>query len=125
MKYLRWAIVALVLIAPLASSAADSLVTYRVTPQPWVLTSPGATPADRWFGAYHKKENTAALIARAYKALKIPEGNIRVFTLEAGRAVGDNPYHLSMVGNATTPRERDGSPSYGNDWRFLLGRSAP
>jgi hypothetical protein len=90
---------------------------------PWVLTGPGATPADRWFGAYHKKENTAALIARAYKALKIPEGNIRVFTLEASRVVGDNPYHLSVVGNGTTPREGDGAPSYADDWRFLLGPS--
>jgi predicted esterase len=90
---------------------------------PWVLAGPGATPVDRWFGAYHQKENTATLIARAYQALHIPAAHIRVFTLEPGRVLGDNPYHLSVVGNGTTPRERDGSPSYANDWRFLLGSS--
>jgi hypothetical protein len=90
---------------------------------PWMLTGPGATPADLWFGAYHKKENTSALIARAYKALKIPDAHIRVFTLEPGRVVGDNPYHLSVIGNGTTPRDGNGQPSYADDWRFLLGRS--
>lgn len=90
---------------------------------PWVFAGPGATPDDRWFGAYHKRENTAALIARAYKALKIPEPHIRVFTLEPGRILGENPYHLSVVGNGATPRERDGSPSYADEWRFLLGPS--
>jgi pimeloyl-ACP methyl ester carboxylesterase len=90
---------------------------------PWVLGGPGATPVDRWFGAYHRKENTAALIARAYKALKIPQRNIRVLTLEPGRVAGNNPYHLSVVGNGTTPRKADGSPSYADDWRVLLGAS--
>ena len=91
---------------------------------PWILTGPGVTPADAWFGAYHRKENTSDLIARAYKALKIPERNIRVFTLEPSRVVGENPYHLSMVGNGTTPRN-NGAPAYADDWRFLIGTSRP
>jgi hypothetical protein len=90
---------------------------------PWILTGSGATPADAWFGSYHRKENTAALIARAYKALGIPEKHIRVLTSEPSRAVGDNPYHLSVVANGTTPRDGSGSPSYADDWRFLLGPS--
>jgi len=90
---------------------------------PWVLAGPGATPAGLWFAAYHKKERTAALIASAYKALRIPAANIRVFTLEPGRFAGDNPYHLSVVGNGTTPRSGSGLPSYADDWRFLLGSS--
>jgi hypothetical protein len=90
---------------------------------PWVLTGPGATPADLWFAAYHQKESTAALIASAYKALRIPGTNIRVFTLEPDRFAGDNPYHLSVVGNGTTPRDGRGLPSYADDWRFLLGSS--
>jgi hypothetical protein len=90
---------------------------------PWVLAGPGATPPDRWFGAYHQKENTAALIAQAYKALKIPEAHIRVFTLEPAHVVGTNPYHLSVVGNGMTPRDGNGDPSYAEDWRFLLGLS--
>ena len=90
---------------------------------PWVLTGPGATPAGLWFAAYHKKERTAALIASAYKGLRIPAANIRVFTLEPGRFAGDNPYHVSVVGNGTTPRSSSGLPSYADDWRFLLGSS--
>jgi pimeloyl-ACP methyl ester carboxylesterase len=88
---------------------------------PWILDGSGVTPADAWFGAYHQKENTAALIARAYKALRIPDAHIRVLRLEPSRVVGDNPFHLSVVGNGTTPRDGNGSPSYADDWRFLLG----
>jgi predicted esterase len=88
---------------------------------PWVAAGPGATPAERWFGAYHKKENTAALIARAYRALKIADANIRVMTREPSRVVGENPYHVSMVGNGATPRQANGSPAYTDDWRFLVG----
>jgi predicted esterase len=88
---------------------------------PWITVGPGATPPDRWFAAYHKKENTADLIARAYSALKIPAAHIRMFTLEPGLRTGLNPYHLSMLGSATTPRDRNGSPAYADDWRFLVG----
>ncbi len=87
---------------------------------PWI-NGTGVTPADRWFGAYHKKENTAALIARAYQALKIPPAHIRVFTLEPSKLIGDNPYHLSMVGNGTTPHDASGAPAYAADWAFLVG----
>jgi acetyl esterase/lipase len=90
---------------------------------PWVLEGPGVTPSDRWFGAYHKRENTAAEIARAYKGLKIPDGHVRAFALEPARAIGENPNHLSVVGNATTPRDPEGTPAYASDWRFLLGPS--
>jgi pimeloyl-ACP methyl ester carboxylesterase len=89
----------------------------------WVLKGSGATPPERWFGAYHKKENTANLIAEAYRALHVPQQNIRVFTLPPARMVGDNPYHLRMVGNGATPRAPDGSPAYASEWRFLTGTS--
>jgi hypothetical protein len=91
---------------------------------PWILDGPGATPADVWFGAYHKKENTAPLIASAYKALRIPREHIRVLMLEPGRSFGPNPYHLSVVVSSLTPRDAGGQPSYAGDWRFLLGRGA-
>ncbi len=90
---------------------------------PWIGAGPGATPADCWFGAYHRKENAAELVARAYQALRVPEAHTRVLTLEPERGIGDNPYHLSVVGNGTTPRAADGSPAYSEDWRFLLGPS--
>ncbi len=89
---------------------------------PWITDGPGATPADLWFGAYHKKENTADLIARSYAALKIPPAHIRVFALEPAKIIGANPYHLSMVGEAATPRAPDGTPAYTPNWLFLIGR---
>jgi pimeloyl-ACP methyl ester carboxylesterase len=87
---------------------------------PWILAGPGVTPPDAWFAAYHKKENTADLLAESYKALRIPREHIRVFTLEPSRVVGPNPYHLSMVGNGATPRDKGGTPLYADEWRFLL-----
>jgi pimeloyl-ACP methyl ester carboxylesterase len=92
---------------------------------PWVDAGPGATPLDLWFGAYHARENTASLIARAYSALKIPSGNIRVFKLEPKRVIGPNPYHLSMVGNLATPRDAQDAPAYAGEWRFLIGSPKP
>ena len=105
----------------LFSSPWDSFGHGRLAP--WVLKGSGATPQERWFGAYHKNENTAGLIADAYMALHVPQQNIRVFTLAPFRMMGPNPYHLSMVGNGTTPRATDGTPAYADDWRFLIGPS--
>jgi hypothetical protein len=90
---------------------------------PWVLAGPGKTPADVWFASYHAKENTAKFIVDAYRALRIPDSHIRVFTLEPARKTGDNPYHASELGNLGTPRDRSGAPAYAEDWRFLAGRS--
>jgi pimeloyl-ACP methyl ester carboxylesterase len=90
---------------------------------PWVRDGNGVTPRERWFGAVHEKENTAALIAQEYLALKIPEANARVLKLEPAFVTGPNPYHLSIVGNRTTPRDAAGLPAYANDWRFLVGTS--
>lgn len=59
---------------------------------PW-LSRASATPMDRWFGGYHGKENTAALLARTYAALRIPPANIRVWTTEPAALNGPNPYH--------------------------------
>lgn len=88
---------------------------------PWVTRGPGATPPDRWYGAFHRNENTAELIQRAYAALHVPSDHIRVLTLEPATKVGDNPYHPSVVGNAVTPRLANGTPAYLEEWRTLLG----
>ena len=46
---------------------------------PWVRRGHGATPAERWYAAYHRNENTADVIARAYAALQIPMlGDVRL-----------------------------------------------
>jgi hypothetical protein len=88
---------------------------------PWVTHGSGETPADRWYAAYHRNEETADIIARAYSALRIPRDHIHVFTLPPARAVSGNPNHPSVVGNAATPRLADGSPAYAAEWRAMLG----
>jgi pimeloyl-ACP methyl ester carboxylesterase len=90
---------------------------------PWVSAGSGATSSDLWFGAYHEKENTASLIARAYDALKIPAAHVRVFKLEPARFNGPNPYHLSVVGNGATPKDTAGVAAYADEWRVLVGSS--
>jgi hypothetical protein len=83
-------------------------------PAPW-LSMPSATPVDRWYAEYHRRENTAALIAQAYAALKIPADHIRVFDhdIPAGLRLGNspNPFHVSTI--------RD--EAYAADWREMFG----
>jgi hypothetical protein len=81
---------------------------------PW-LADASATPLNRWFAAFHKRENTADLIAQAYKALKIPTDHIRVFDLDlpANQGSGNNPYHVSTIRQV----------SYTPQWQFLFGAS--
>jgi acetyl esterase/lipase len=93
----------------------------RRTLAPWVTRGTGATPAERWFGAYHEKELTADVIARAYAALGIPSSHIHVFTMEPRIVASANPYHPSGVANGSTPRQPNGTPAYLDDWRAMLG----
>jgi predicted esterase len=83
---------------------------------PWLI-EPSATPPERWFAEYHKRERTAALIAQAYAALQIPANNLQVFDRdlppEAGRSRGDNPFHGSTIH----------VPAYASQWRLLFGES--
>jgi predicted esterase len=85
---------------------------------PW-LQNPGATPPERWYGVYHRDENTAALLAQAYVRLGIPADHIRVLDLDSGRLTAAspaaNPYHTLGI--------RD--PRMAEDWRWLFGRGAP
>ncbi|MGH3426134.1 MAG: BPSS1187 family protein [Mycobacteriales bacterium] len=82
---------------------------------PWI-SGPSATPPDRWFAEYHRRENHSMLISRAYRALGIPPDHIRVFNLDLptelqGRK--DNPYHGSTIR----------VPAYAPQWTFLFGHS--
>ncbi|MCF8534224.1 MAG: tetratricopeptide repeat protein, partial [Reyranella sp.] len=83
---------------------------------PW-LSGPSKTPLQRWYAGYHEKEDTAALIARAYAALRIPPDHIRVFKrdlpVSPQVARRKNLYH----GQGLT------SPAYVQDRAFFLGRS--
>ena len=61
--------------------------------------------------------SAAKVLAADYKALGIPEANLRVFNLDlaAGSTRGSepNPFHASTVLN----------PGYADDWRFLFGKA--
>jgi hypothetical protein len=81
---------------------------------PWI-SEPSATPPDRWFAEYHRRENTAAELARAYRALQIPADHIRVFDLDLPKDLkinSNNPYHGSTVH----------IPAYSPEWQFLFGK---
>jgi acetyl esterase/lipase len=88
---------------------------------PWLTHGSGATPSERWYAAYHRNENTADLIERAYSALRIPRDHIHVFTLAPAAILSANPNHLSVVTNGATPRKADGTPAYLEEWRAMLG----
>lgn len=82
---------------------------------PW-LSEASATPPERWFAEVHKREHTAGLIVRAYKALQIPPENILVFNLDIPPGVhthSDNPFHTTTVK----------LPGYEPQWRVLFGHS--
>jgi len=86
-------------------------------PAPW-LSWPSATPQDRWQAEYHRREDTAPLIAAAYAALAIPAGNIRIFDRDLPHdpsTRGRNPYHGSTI------QDR----GYAPQWRAMLGRGVP
>jgi hypothetical protein len=83
---------------------------------PWI-SEPSVTPPERWFAEYHRRENAADLIARAYVVLRIPAEHVRIFDLDIPshhRVRGsNNPYHSSTIR----------VPEYAPEWRFLFGHS--
>lgn len=87
---------------------------------PWITDGKSATPQERWYAAYHKKEREASALKRAYQVLHIERDHLLMMTLEPKRMIGNNPYHVSMVGLAT-PMDTDGKPAYAPQWSFMLG----
>jgi hypothetical protein len=81
------------------------------TPAQW-LGLPSATPADRWFGEYHARETTAALIRNAYAALQIPADHIHVFTQDPTSGFHGNAYDAGAI------RDR----RYEADWMVMFGK---
>ncbi len=88
--------------AVLFSSPWDSYGAPPVLAQ-W-LSRPSATPPALWFGGYHGRENTAALLARAYAALRIPADHLRVWTAEPESLNGPNPYHGVGISRFNPPQ---------------------
>jgi hypothetical protein len=79
------------------------------------ISAPSATPARRWYALYHRREDSAELIARAYVALAIPASHIRILDLDLSpdlKRTGDNPFHRSTVRMT----------AYSEDWAFLYGK---
>ncbi|HEY6455756.1 MAG TPA: hypothetical protein VIY90_10805 [Steroidobacteraceae bacterium] len=98
----------------LFSSPEDYLEPSRAL-APWI-SGPSATPPERWFAEYHRRENHAMLISRAYATLGIPPNHIRVFNLDLPTVLqgrGDNPYHGSTIRVS----------GYAPQWIFLFGHS--
>jgi len=87
---------------------------------PWVRGS-GATPVERWYGVFHRREAQAAQIARAYSALGIPSSHVRAFDLDPAPRAPEGAFHPSVVGNGPTPRLADGTPAYLPEWLWMLG----
>ncbi len=82
---------------------------------PWI-SAPSATPPERWYGAYNRREQTADLLARSYRALGIPADHVRVLGLDlppGARPNGPNPYHGQGIHD----------PRYAPEWRFLYGEA--
>jgi hypothetical protein len=83
---------------------------------PW-LSEPSATPPDRWFAEYHKREQTARLISRAYRLLRIPRDHILVFDQDIPEDLRNrdaaNPFHGSTIR----------ASGYRPQWRLMFGRS--
>lgn len=115
--------------AGMAAYIAKSVKVRRVVlfSSPWDFTQPGrklapwiagpsATPPERWFAEYHKRELTADLLAQSYQLLGIPPSQVLVFDRDLpGNGGGSpNPYHGSTV--------RD--PGYAAQWRVLYGKAA-
>jgi hypothetical protein len=80
---------------------------------PW-LSKSSATEPVRWFASFHKREDTAAEISRAYQELRIPREHVRIFNLDLQSSIGTrarNPFHVSTVRNA----------AYEEDWLSMFG----
>jgi hypothetical protein len=81
---------------------------------PWMSDS-SSTPPERWFAEYHQRENTADLIAQAYRKLKIPANHVAVFNLDVpDGGKGPNPFHPSTVH----------LPGYEPQWKWLYGQAS-
>ena len=83
------------------------------TPSPW-LSQPSATPPERWYAEYHKREKTADAIQKAYAALAIPADHILVFDRDLQSAdppKGRNPFHPSTIRDL----------GYAPQWRQMFG----
>jgi hypothetical protein len=79
---------------------------------PWILAA-SATPADRWYGAYHQP----------YEALGLEASHVRVFDRDPEKSCQTNCNHSSTASDRATPLAQAGFPAYSEDWAFLIGQA--
>ena len=85
-------------------------------PAPW-LSTPAATPVDRWYASYHAREKTVPLVRAAYRALRIPADHIHVLNQDlppGANPNGPNPFHGNTIRDVR----------YVGDWRAMFGNAA-
>ena len=98
------------------SSPLDKLGARGAPLAPW-LSSPSATPPERWYAERNAREPFNADLIRSYPALGIPPDHIKVFSLDLPPgANASNP----MAYHGITVRDARYTP----EWKFLYGTPA-
>lgn len=88
------------------------------------LSSPSATPADRWWGMYSAREANAPWMQKTYAALGISPDHIRLVTDAAQCKPGSGlylPNHWAVAELGCTPRTTNGSFMEKPLWDLMLG----
>jgi hypothetical protein len=120
----------------LAGVITSAPATDYVGSQPAAWWSSHATPTDRYFGFCHSQDQLSAKLA-AWAAIGIDDFGVvqDVATtpspyFETHQLSSSVPpaqagqYHNSVVANASTPRNPDGTPTYAPAWRYLILNAA-
>lgn len=107
-----------------------------IEPAAWINAGPGLTPADRYFGLFHVNDRHDSLGRPIQQKLGMigPEVTAdspgiascgRRFLMNLAPAVTTadptSDAHRSVVVDAATPLEADGTPALAPVWRFMLG----
>lgn len=84
-------------------------------PAPW-LSTPSATPMQRWRAERHAREATTDLIANAQAALAIPADHLLLFE----RALASEPRGSSNPFHGSTIRDAGDTPQ----WQRMFGEGS-
>jgi hypothetical protein len=75
------------------------------------ILAASATPADRWYGAYHQREPMAPVLKAAYEALGLEASHVRVFDRDPEKSCQTNCNHSSTASDRATPPHAGWIPS--------------
>lgn len=108
----------------------------NIVPAAWISAGPGLTPADRYFGLFHLDDRHDVLGLPIQRGLGMSGAEVsadargigacgRRFLTDLPPAVtsGDptSDAHRSVVVDAATPLDANGTPTLAPVWRFMLG----